>query len=143
MNYPGIEPIKTDLTLTGRILLECIHADTCLPCYWHGHNLPHIQIVVWNGMTLKEIKQELKTELMHGFVNGTDDAARLLNADYINPNEEKTADKLTAACYAAINRIKPNKKGQRKFFTDLEKFDEENEDLSESVYAYFVFRDKD
>ena len=37
--------------------------------------------------------------------------------------------------HAAVNRIKPNKKGQRRFFTDLEEQDED----SESVYAYFVF----
>lgn len=32
--------------------LECCHADTCLPDYWSGHHLPHVQIAVWRGMTL-------------------------------------------------------------------------------------------
>lgn len=59
----------------------------------------------------------------------------------IHPGKEneKLADKLTAAAYAAVNRIKPAKKGQRTLFKDLP---EEEEDQDYSVYAYFVFRDK-
>jgi hypothetical protein len=29
---------------------DIIHADTCLPDYWSGHHLPHVQIPVFNGM---------------------------------------------------------------------------------------------
>lgn len=137
MNYPNIRPIKTDLTLNGRIILECIHADTCLSDYWSGHHLPHVQIIVWHGMTLREIKSELKTEILFGYVNGNCDAARLLNFDDIETREQNLANKLQKACIAAINKIKPTEKGKRKYFTDLEK-----DDHSETVYAYFVFRDE-
>lgn len=138
MNYPGIKPIKTDLTLDGRIILECVHADTCLPDYWPGHHLPHISVPVYNGMTLKALKQALKSELAQGCVMGSDNAAMLLSADYVGKENEKLADKLTAAAYAAINRIRPARKGQRALFKDLPK---EEEDQDYSVYAYFVFRD--
>lgn len=113
--------------------LECIHADTCLPDYWGGHHLAHVQIPVWRGMTLKAIKESIRDELRMGAVCGSDEIAGLLSDDY--GNDEKLADYVTRAAYAAVNRIKPARKGQRRFFTDLEEQDE----YSESVYAYFVF----
>lgn len=117
--------------------LKCSHVDTCLPCYWSGHHLPYVQIPVDRGMTLKEIKSRISEELRMGYVMGSDKDARLLSADIVNPEDEKQAYKLTKAAYAAVNRIKPSKKGQRKFFINLEKSDEN--DGSDSIYAYFVF----
>lgn len=113
--------------------LECLHADTCLPDYWGGHHLAHIQIPVYRGMTLKAIKESIRDELRMGAVCGNDEIARLLSDDCVT--DEKRADQVTRAAYAAVNRIKPARKGQRRFFTDLEEQDED----SESVYAYFVF----
>lgn len=113
--------------------LECLHADTCLPDYWGGHHLAHVQIPVWRGMTLKAIKESIRDELRMGAVCGSDEIACLLSDDY--GNDEKLADDVTRAAYAAVNRIKPARKGQRRFFTDLE----EQEEDSEPVYAYFVF----
>ena len=110
---------------------ELCHADTCLPDYWSGHHLPHVQIPVYRGMSLKAIKEALRYELRMGAVMGNTEEARMLSDDFVT--DEKKADKLTRAAYAAINRIKPEKKGQRKFFTDLDEYD------SESVYAFFVF----
>lgn len=118
-----------------RIKLECCHADTCTPDYWSGHHLPHVSIPVYRGMTLKAIKAELRDELRQGAVCGSDDDARLLSADVIGPGEEKLADTLTRAAYAAINRLSPVKKGTRKYFMDLD----EQSDEDCSVYAYFVF----
>ena len=66
---------------------------------------------------------------------GSGDAARLLSADVVRPDEEKQADALTRAAYAAVNKIKPANKGQRRFFVDLEESDEDGE----TVYAFFVF----
>lgn len=120
----------------SRIKFDCVHADTCLPDYWSGHHLPHIAIPVWYGMTLKDIKQSIKNEIAQGAFAGNTDDVMLLSYSFIPPESEELADKLTKAAYAAVNRIKPNKKGQRKFFTDLEKDAEEND---YSVYAYFVF----
>ena len=115
--------------------LECSHVDTCLPDYWSGHRLPHVQIPVYPGMTLKEIKQAIRDELRQGAVMGNTENARLLSADLVRPDEENRADLVTRAAYAAVNRIKPARKGQRRFFTDVEPGDE----WSDTVYAYFVF----
>ncbi|MNZ82386.1 hypothetical protein D3C78_1010820 [compost metagenome] len=119
--------------------LECVHADTCLSEYWSGHHLPHVQIPVWNGMSLKEIKAAIKDELRQGYVMGNGDDARLLSDDFVGPTDEERADKLTKAAYAAVNRMKPAKKGQRKFFTELDKVGDDEWDTVETIYAFFVF----
>lgn len=121
----------------SRIKFECSHCDTCLPGYWSGHHLPHVQIPVWNGMSLKDIKSSIMGELRQGYVMGNTEHARLLSADLVRPGEDQLADKVTKAAYAAVNRIKPAKNGQKKFFTDLDKTDEN--DCDETVYAFFVF----
>lgn len=118
-----------------RTILECCHADICLPDYWSGHHLPHVQIPVYPGMTLKAIKQAIKDELRQGAVAGSTDEARMLSADLVRPDEEKQADRVTRAAYAAVNRMKPAKRGQRRFFKDIEPSDES----SNTVYAFFVF----
>ena len=120
----------------SRIKFDCVHADTCLPDYWGGHHLPHVSIPVYKGMTLKEIKASILSEINQGAIAGNCDDADLLSHSFISPDKEKRADQLTRAAYAAVNRITPAKKGQRKFFTDLEEGTEEND---YSVYAYFVF----
>jgi len=133
--------IDTDLTLTSRPVLEWVHADTCLPDYWGGHHLPHAQILAWRGMTMSQIKDALRYEIQQGYVSGTCDAARMLSADFVKQEEEAMADALTRAAYAAVNKLKPARKGQRKFFMDLEPWDEDT-DHDYSVYAYFVLRDQ-
>lgn len=117
--------------------LECCHVDTCLPDYWSGHHLPHVAIPVYRGMTLKEIKDAIKHELRHGYVMGATETADLLRADWVPPEKEKAADRATKAAYAAVNRIKPAKPRQRKFFLDLPEETESDEDST--VYAFFVF----
>lgn len=121
---------------TANAPVECVHADTCYPCYWSGHHLPHVQIPVWRGMTLAQIKAEIISELRQGFVAGSTEAARLLSADMVAPDEEAYADKLTRRVYAAVARMKPTRKGQRRFFMDLEP----QTDDDETVCAFFVFR---
>lgn len=115
--------------------LEIVHVDTCLADYWCGHHKAHVQIPVYHGMTLREIKDALRHEIRHGAVIGSDNLARLLSADLVRPDEEKLADRAVRAAYAAINRLKPARKGQKKFFLDLEKTNESEE----CVYAFFVF----
>lgn len=120
-----------------RIRFECLHADTCLPDYWSGHHLPHVQVQVWHGMSIKEVKQAILNELYHGYVMGSTEEAVLLAADFtLLVDAEKRIRALTKAAYAAVRRMKPAKKGRRKFFTDLEK--EVRED-DEPVFAFFVF----
>jgi hypothetical protein len=114
--------------------LECCHADTCLPDYWTGHHLPHIQIAVWPGMRLAQIRAAIRSEISQGAFMGSSDEARLLSADMVTPAEERRAEMLTRRAYAAVARMKPNRKGQRRFFTDIEQTDDD------TVYAFFVFR---
>lgn len=123
---------------TNQTILECCHADTCLADYWCGHHRPHLQIAVRHGMSIADIKRALRHELQHGCVSGSCDDARLLNADFVGEDNEKRADALTRAAHAAINRMRPVKKGQRRFFTDLERRDDFDDD-AETVYAFFVF----
>lgn len=120
----------------SRIKFDCVHADTCLPDYWGGHHRPHVSIPVYKGMTLKEIKASIRSEINQGAIAGNDDDSVLLSHSFIPPDKVKRADQLTRAAYAAVNRMSPAKKGQRRFFTDLE---EDTEDSDYSVYAYFVF----
>lgn len=115
--------------------LECALADVCLPDYWRGHHLPHVCVPVYRGMKLRDLKAAIKDELRQGAVAGNTNDARLLSADMVQPWEEKQADRLTRAAYAAVNRIQPARKGAKTLFRDL---DEQPEDC-ESVYAYFVF----
>ena len=111
--------------------LECLHADTCLPDYWSGHHLAHVQIPVYPGMTLKEIKESLHSELNQGAIAGSDERTR--------DDSGKEGDIWFRKAHAAINRIKPATKGQRTFFRDLE---EQSDDDMDIVYAFFVFRDQ-
>lgn len=126
--------------------LECIHAATCLPDYWSGHHLAHVQIPVWKGMDLDDIKSSLKAELDVNAVAGSDDIAQLLSDAPIPDHLPAGADDdAYEAARAAINAIQPLDPAQTTFFNDLE---EEPEDPSgfedaATVYAFFVFREED
>jgi hypothetical protein len=120
------------------IKFECCHVDTCLSDYWSGHHLPHVQIPVYRGMTLAQVKREIKRELSQGAVAGSTDNARLLSDDMVRPDEEKQADRVFRAAYAAVNRMRLADPRKRMLFMDLEEIDE-NDDCCESVYAFFVF----
>lgn len=110
-----------------RIHLECVHADTCLPSYWGGHHLAHIQVLVWNGMSLDVLKASLRRELNEGAIMG---------ADY--PGEHN--DQWYAAAMAAVNAMTVNPGvDPEHLFKDLEVGEDEPDDDGESVYAFFVF----
>ena len=64
------QPVTIDLA-EHRYHLECWHADTCLSDYWGGHHLAHVQVPVWNGMSLVELKKALMSELNEGAVAGS------------------------------------------------------------------------
>ena len=119
------------------IKFECCHADTCLSDYWSGHHLPHVQIPVYRGMTLKDVKNAIRSELSQGAVSGSTDNARLLSDDMVGEDEVKQADRVARAAYAAVNRMRLNDPRKRKLFMDLE--ESEDNDCYESVYAFFVF----
>jgi hypothetical protein len=108
--------------------LELCHIDTCLTDYWCGHHRLHISIPVYKGMALWEIKSALHGEISQGAFCGSDALADALR-------EGDSA--VYRACKAAINRLAPAKKGQRKFFVDLKETIED--DYQDQVYAYFVF----
>ena len=119
------------------IKFECCHADTCLSDYWSGHHLPHVQIPVWRGMTLKDVKSALRDELSQSAVMGSSDNARMLYADMVREDEVKQAYRVIRAAYAAVNRMRLADKQKRKLFMDLE--ESTDDDCSDSVYAFFVF----
>jgi len=108
--------------------LECVHVDTCLSSFWSGHHLPHIQIPVYRGMTVKALKEELHSELDQGAVAGSN--------PIVQDDSGEAGDRWYKKAHAAVNRIRPAVKGTRRLFLDLE---ESDEDYYESVYAFFVF----
>ena len=115
--------------------LECVHADTCLPDYWGGHHLPNIAVPVYKGMHLKDLKDQLHRELDSGAVAGNDPVTR--------DDSGEAGDRWYKHAHAAINRIRPGKKGHRKLFNNLDETPEDDADCYESVYAYFVFTSED
>ena len=116
--------------------LEIVHAETCLPDYWRGHHKAHLSIPVYKGMTLKEIKSGILHELAHGAIMGGDSVAEALSdCSRCTPEEQA---RIYKKAKAAINRLKPAIKGQRRFFLDLEETGEDD-GWGSQVYAYFVF----
>ena len=113
--------------------LECMHVDTCLADYWSGHHLPHVQIDVFPGMTLSQIKESIKNELSQGAVAGSNHTAWLLSCDYfVHEKDQKAAEKAFRAAIASVNRIKPAVKYKKRFFTELVPD-------CDGVCAFFVF----
>ena len=115
--------------------MTCAHVDTCLPDYWSGHHLAHVQIpVTRRKMSLAEIRRAIRSELAQGAVMGSCDEARLLSYDYVS--DEKRADAITRAAYAAVNRdVVGGRKGQRFVDAGVTEFGDE------TVYMYFVFKE--
>ena len=128
------QPVTIDLA-DHRYQLECCHADTCFPDYWGGHHLAHVQVPVWNGMSLVELKKALMAELNEGAVAGTGypgdhdeqwyaaarDAVRAIEAKAVRAIEAKTAA------------------GAENLFPLLVPQTEDDDDVP-TVYAFFVFR---
>lgn len=112
--------------------LIALHCDTCLPSYWGGHHLPHIQVIVQKGDTLGELKANLLSELNQGAVMGSDAPAED-DTEWYNA-ARRAVEKIEAAGQTALN---PD---DTRLFLDLEETSEDD-DGSESVYAYFVFEE--
>lgn len=126
MPVQRVLPVTIDLA-EHRYQLECCHADTCFPDYWGGHHLAHIQVPVWNGMSLAELKKALMAELNEGAVAG---------AGYPGDHDEQWY----AAARDAVNAMAVNPGvDPAHLFKDLEVGEDEPDDDGESVYAFFVF----
>ena len=110
--------------------LTCFHVDTCLPDYWSGHHLATLQVPVYNGMKLKELKAALHSELNQGAVAGNEPLA------FDDSGED--GDKWYSKAHAAVNRITLANKAKRNLFPQLDKIED-----CESVYAFFVFDSED
>ena len=128
VNHEGHEGQAVTIDLSQhRMHLECCHADTCLPSYWGGHHLAHIQVPVWNGMSLDVLKASLRRELNEGAIAG---------ADYPGTHN----DQWYAAAVAAVNAMTVNPGANPEhLFKGLEVGEDEPDDDGESVYAFFVF----
>lgn len=114
---------------------ECCHADTCLSDYWSGHHLPHVQIPVWRGMTLAQVKSALRDELSNGYVAGSGELACAFNYD-MSTDKERT-EELHKAAHDAIDAIELRDPENDHCFMDLE--ESTDDDCCDSVYAFFVF----
>lgn len=112
--------------------LTASHVETCLPCYWPGHHLPHLQVAVWRDMTLAELKEGLHAEMRDGCFGGSDERAM----DH-HPEYEAFYD----AAKTAIDAITLKDPADDKLFTSLEPRDEDDD--GEEVYAFFLFIDED
>lgn len=106
--------------------LNAIHYDTCFPSYFGGHHAPYLQIPVYKGISLKEIKQSLLSALNEGAVGGALDW------------ELQQSQRLYKAMKAAINRIAPNVNFNH--LHDCKDY-EHCCCCDGSVHAYFVFLD--
>lgn len=113
--------------------LEVAHVDTCISCYWSGHHLAHVQIPVYKGMHISEVKRQLHSELAEGAVMGNNPLTRDDSGD--------DGDKWYKKAHAAVNRIQPGIKGKRRMFENLDEMPDDYD--GESVYAYFVFVEKE
>ena len=110
-----------------RYELECWHADTCFPDYWGGHHLAHIQVPVWNGMSLAELKKALMAELNEGAVAGS---------GYPGDHDEQWY----AAARDAVQAIEAKTAaGADNLFPLLVPQTDDDDDVP-TVYAFFVFR---
>ena len=119
-----------------RYHLECCHADTCFPDYWGGHHLAHVQVPVWNGMSLAELKKALMAELNEGAVAG---------AGYPGDHDEQwyaaARDAVQAIEAFAVRAIeaKTPAAAADNLFPLLVPQTEDDDDVP-TVYGFFVFR---
>lgn len=108
--------------------LQCIHADTCLSDYWRGHHLPHISVIAFNGLPLRELKAALCSELNAGAIAGAQ-------------SEDERDDAWYAAARAAIDDIELGDPMRDNCFPTLDMGDPHDPDSGwyDDVRAYFVF----
>lgn len=113
--------------------LTASHADTCLPSFWSGTALPHVQVIVHKGMTLAEVKRALNNELNEGALMGSNVGDDAWSS---GPSGEAWYE----AARQAISEIGTwdDRGDETPLFTDLEE-GSEDDDGCESVYAFFVF----
>ncbi|WGH49542.1 hypothetical protein [Alishewanella phage vB_AspM_Slicko01] len=119
--------------------LNCVHVDTCVPCFWQGDNRPHVQISVWHGMRFSEIKKAILDEMRLGAIGGTQ-YGNLLSCDFLtNDKDIKFVESWYKKAFAAVNRLAPAIKGKRTTFRDLEKVTDS--DNFDTVCAFFIFEE--
>lgn len=115
-------------------------ADVCLPDYWPGHAGPHFAVNAY-PRTLADLRAELRDDVRRGNINGNSHAARLLASDYVAERYITQVERATKAVYAAINRVRGARKGQRKVFCDLA--DRQDPNGLHDPMAYFVIEADD
>lgn len=128
------KPVTIDLA-EHRYHLECIYADTCFPDYWGGHHLAHIQVPVWNGMSLAELKKALMSELNEGAVAGSDAPHDYDEQWYAAARFAVQA--IEAFAVRAIEAKTPAEAAENLFPLLIPQGDDDD---VPTVYAFFVFR---
>ena len=104
-----------------------VHADTCLSDYWGGHHLPHVAVPVDGTITVKEVLDQVRSEINQGAFAGSFDQD-LLDSEEFN-----------AASLAALQELRELNCNilNKPAFPSLDPW--EDDDCGESVMAYFVF----
>ena len=62
--------------------IEIDHADTCLPDYWSGSHKAHVSVPVTRGMSAKELRQAIKSEINQSAIAGNDTRTRDAHPDH-------------------------------------------------------------
>ena len=128
------QPVTIDLA-EHRYHLECCHADTCLSDYWGGHHLAHVQVPVWNGMSLAELKKALMAELNEGAVAGAGYPGDWDEQWYAAARDAVQA--IEAFAVRAIEAKTPAAAAENLFPLLIPQGDDDD---VPTVYAFFVFR---
>lgn len=102
-----------------------VHVDTCLSDYWGGHPLHHVSIPVDGATTVKEVYDQIRSELNQGAIAGSFDW------------ETVELEEFHIACMKAVQELEQSNTDilNKAAFPYLEPFD----DSGESVMAFFVF----
>lgn len=104
-----------------------VHADTCLSDYWGGHHLPHVSVPVDGATTVKEVFDEIRSELNQGAIAGSLDWEVVESEEFHN------------ACMQAVQELVELNVDilDKSAFPNLEFYGEDDD--GPSVMAHFVF----
>lgn len=106
------------------------HVDTCLPDYFRGHHKPVIAVPVWHGMTRQQLIDSLHNEINDCGLEYAIEHSYNLSVDETNYDAIKEA----------INDcvLFDNHQPSEQLFLNLDENDDEENNCSDSVYAYFI-----
>lgn len=109
--------------------LKLANIDICLPDYFCGHHKPVLQIPVWNGMTGREVIDSIESEYN-------------MTYEHLTYGEHAWPDFSTEEIRKLASEVLLDPKSKN-VFPELEELTEEEEDdMVDSVYAFFILEEK-